>query len=89
VSDEESQLRGLALELSTFPPGAPLVTATLTYCDRTTGPAGGLVHPEDRLAEVQDRYGPEHVVSGALRQAWPRLAAQLRLVEEQLLTTGR
>jgi hypothetical protein len=75
----EAEERGLAGELSAeFPVNAvdPFAVAALTYCDMTTGPDGQLVDVDERIAEILDRYPPDHVVHRSIRRAAPRLRAQ-------------
>ncbi len=65
----EAQLRGLAEELAEFADEGSAVTKLLTYCDMTTGPRGESLTLDERLAEVNRRYGPEHVVTRSLCSA--------------------
>jgi hypothetical protein len=60
----EAGERGLAevLDLE-FQPAPHFLSSVLTYCDMTTSPDGEPVPVERRLAEIQDRYGPGHLVS--------------------------
>jgi hypothetical protein len=51
----------------------------LTCCDMTTSPDGELVPTEQRLAEIQDRYDPGHLVSRSIQRATPMV---LRTVEQ-------
>ena len=51
----------------------------LTYCDMTTSPDGELVPVEQRLAEINDRYGLGHLVSRSIQRATPMI---LRAVEQ-------
>jgi hypothetical protein len=51
----------------------------LTFCDMTTSPDGEPVPAEQRLAEIQDRYGPGHLVSRSIQRATPMI---LRAVEQ-------
>ena len=62
----EAELRGLAVELSEFADEDSALTRLLTYCDMTTGPRGESFTLDQRLAEVEHRYGPEHVVTRSL-----------------------
>jgi HD domain len=62
----EAELRGLAEELAEFADEDSAVTRLLTYCDMTTGPQGESFTLDERLAEVERRYGPEHVVTRSL-----------------------
>jgi hypothetical protein len=62
----EAELRGLAEELAEFADEDSALTRLLTYCDMTTGPRGESFTLDERLAEVERRYGPEHVVTRSL-----------------------
>jgi hypothetical protein len=82
---EEAWLRGLHHELEAFTAEDTLVARVLDYCDLTVGPAGETVTPNERLAEVEAPYGPEHVVARGLRRAWPRLDERVREVADRLV----
>ena len=76
----EADERGLADVLSLeFEPAPYELSSVLTYCDVTTSPDGKLVPVERRLAEIYDRYGPEHLVSRSMHRATPMI---LRAVEQ-------
>lgn len=62
----EAELRGLVEELAGFADEDSALTRLLTYCDMTTGPRGESFTLDERLAEVERRYGPEHVVTRSL-----------------------
>jgi len=68
----EAEERGLAhvLVRDFAPPSQPLADA-LTFCDITTSPDGEQVEATHRLAEIHDRYGPDHLVSRSMRRATP------------------
>jgi hypothetical protein len=68
----EADERGLAhiLTREFAPPPQPLADA-LTFCDVTTSPDGEQVQVQHRLAEIYDRYGPDHLVSRTMRRATP------------------
>jgi hypothetical protein len=68
----EADERGLAhvLVRDFAPPPQPLADA-LTFCDITTSPDGEQVEVTHRLAEIHDRYGPDHLVSRSMRRATP------------------
>ena len=68
----EADERGLAHVLTRefTPPPRPLADA-LTFCDVTTSPDGEPVQVHHRLAEIYDRYGPDHLVSRTMRRATP------------------
>ena len=76
----EAKERGLANVLAReFEPAPQVLSSVLTYCDMTTSPDGKLVPVERRLAEIQRRYGPGHLVSRSIQRATPMI---LRAVEQ-------
>jgi hypothetical protein len=83
----EAGERGLAealdLEFEQAPQG---LSNALTYCDMTTSPDGELVPVEQRLAEIQRRYGPAHLVSRSIQRATPMI---LRAVEQVNARTAK
>jgi putative nucleotidyltransferase with HDIG domain len=87
----EAAERGLDRELTAeFAPGDPVLTDALLYADMTTSPDGELVKPADRLAEIEDRYGPGDVVTRFIKRARPDiLAAVARTVERQAVVDGQ
>ncbi|KUJ35894.1 hypothetical protein ADL25_35020 [Streptomyces sp. NRRL F-5122] len=79
---EASEL-GLDEELNEFGPAEPELVDAITYCDLTSSPGGDLVDPAERLSEVLERYGPEHVVFRAVSAARPKLMARVARVRER------
>ena len=76
----EAGERGLADVLSyEFEPAQYALSSVLTCCDMTTSLDGQPVPAERRLAEIQDRYGPRHLVSRSIQRATPMI---LRAVEQ-------
>jgi putative nucleotidyltransferase with HDIG domain len=76
----EAGERGLADVLANeFEPAPDALFSVLTYCDMTTSPDGEFVPVEQRLAEIDDRYGPGHLVSRSIQRATPMI---LRAVEQ-------
>lgn len=72
----EAQVRGLERELVEEFEAEQSVTAdALVFCDMTTAPDGRLVEFEDRMDEIEQRYGPGHAVTRALRLARPDLTS--------------
>lgn len=71
-----------------FPAPDSEILALLAYCDLSTGPAGQPLSAEDRLAEIFDRYGAEHLVSRAMRAAEPEVAAAVATVRHRLRDAG-
>jgi hypothetical protein len=65
----ESELRGLSRELAEFADEGGPVRDALWTCDMTTNPVGRPVTFDERLAEITDRYGPEHTVPRAIAAA--------------------
>jgi hypothetical protein len=60
----------------------------LTYCDMTTSPDGQLVPVEQRLAEIQDRYGPGHLVSRSIQRATPMILCTVEQVHQRAAQTA-
>ncbi|MGW7460090.1 HD domain-containing protein [Streptomyces sp. NPDC054797] len=81
---EASEL-GLSDALAEFGPAEPDLVDAITYCDLTSSPVGALVDPDERLAEVLARYGPEHVVYQAVSAARPELLARVARVRQRSL----
>jgi hypothetical protein len=71
----ELELRGYASALDDYPCEDSSVSAALVYCDLKTGPMGSPMTLDERLSDVYERYGPESLVSEALRRATPHLRA--------------
>ena len=63
----------------------PLV---LTCCDVTTSPDGELVPAERRLAEIQHRYGPGHLVSRSIQRATPMILRAAEKVHRRAARTA-
>ena len=78
----EARLRGLEEALAEFDDEGSLVSAALAYCDLTTGPSGERMTPEQRLLDVEARYGADSPVTNGLRAAWPELMDAIRQVDE-------
>jgi hypothetical protein len=49
----------------------------------TTSPDGKPVPAERRLAEIQDRYGPEHLVSRSIGRATPMILSAVEQVRKR------
>lgn len=84
----EARLRGIE-GLDAFTDEVTATRDALWYCDATTGPRGERLSPEDRWAEVRERYGPGHVVTRFLDEAGPALRAAVARTEERMLAAGR
>jgi hypothetical protein len=78
----EARLRGLEKALAEFEDEGSLVSAALAYCDLTTGPIGERMTPEQRLLDVEARYGEDSPVTNGLLAAWPELMDAIRQVDD-------
>ena len=80
----EAGERGLAdvLRLE-FEPAPYVFSSVLTCCDMTTSPDGELVPAEQRLAEIQHRYGPGHLVSRSIQRATPMILGAVKQVHNR------
>ncbi|PWK90329.1 hypothetical protein C8D88_101345 [Lentzea atacamensis] len=54
----------------------------------TTTPDGKPTNIDDRIEEIQKRYGPEDLVTFFIRQAKPELAGAVERTEERLRAAG-
>jgi HD domain len=79
----EIRLRGFDEELTSYQREESRVSDALTYCDLTTGPTGLPMTFEDRVAEVEQRYGDGEIVD-ALRQATPYLLGAIERTKDRL-----
>jgi hypothetical protein len=85
----EAEGRGLGHVLSLeFKPAPQALSSVLTFCDMTTSPDGELVSVERRLAEIQQRYGPGHLVSRSIRRATPMILRAVEQVQDRAVRTG-
>jgi len=78
ASEIEAQLRGIkasALHEFTVDIDLDMAHSVIAWADMTTGPTGETVTVEERLDEIQSRYGPESLVSTFIDRATPRLLA--------------
>jgi putative nucleotidyltransferase with HDIG domain len=81
----EADERGLAADLiREFKPAPHHLTDALIYCDMTAGPHGQPMTVEQRLTEIQARYGPGHVVTRALARSGPHLTAAVARMTRKL-----
>ena len=85
----EARIRGMESLLADFDDEDNLVSAALAYCDVTTGPSGERVTPEQRLIDVEARYGAGSPVTRGLRAAWPELMDAVDQVEAFRLQPAR
>ena len=85
----EAGERGLAGILSLeFEPAPQKLSSVLTYCDITTSPDGEHVSARRRLAEIQQRYGPGHLVSRSIQRATPMILSAVEQVHNRAAHTA-
>ncbi|HEU0086405.1 MAG TPA: HD domain-containing protein [Pseudonocardiaceae bacterium] len=80
----EAELRGLSDELAEFEDERTVLRDALWWADMTTTPDGGETTVAERVAEIQDRYGPDDLVSCFIRSAWDELSAAVERTERRL-----
>jgi hypothetical protein len=85
---KEAELRGLSAELAQWVDMEGPLRDSLWWADMTTTPTGGVVDVHDRIEEIQDRYGPEDLVTFFIRQAKSELVAAVERTEERLRAAG-
>jgi predicted hydrolase (HD superfamily) len=78
----EARDRGLAAALAEeFTPANGFLSDALTYCDMTTTPEGQPVEVENRLSEIQARYGAGHLVTRFIQRSSTHLIGAVRAIE--------
>lgn len=77
--------RSLEQELQHYPVPPADFLDIITYADLSTTPNGQRTNPADRLTEVLQRYGRDHLVHRAIRRSGPDLLAAAARVHKQLL----
>ncbi|WP_207128099.1 HDIG domain-containing metalloprotein [Actinocatenispora comari] len=81
----EADERGLADVLAAeFANESTATTDALWYSDMTTGPDGQPFEVTERLDEIDQRYGPDHVVTRFIRRARPEIVGAVRRTEQRL-----
>lgn len=84
----EAELRGLSNELAEFDDERTAVRDALWWADMTTTPDGGDTTVVERVAEIQTRYGPDHLVSCFIRRAWGDLNGAAERTQRRLEAAG-
>src|SRR2546423_7908743 len=84
----EARLRDLGRELTEFRDERSLVRDCLWSCDMTIGPAGKPVTFDERLAEIRQRYGSDHVVPLAITAAAAEIQAAIGRVSDRVSRLG-
>ncbi len=86
----EAGLRGLSDELhAEFLRERSTVADALWYADLTTGPDGRRVRVDERLAEIEQRYGAGHVVAESVRLSRAELLAAVDRTLQRTLVQPR
>lgn len=84
----EAELRGLSAELAEWTDEETPLRDALWWADMTTSPDGETVSFERRVGEIQERYGPDDLVTFFIRQAEPELRAAVERTQERLRAAG-
>jgi len=84
----EADLRGLSGALASFPREETLLADLLTLADMTTGPLGEPLTVDARLADIKDRYGPDHLVTRFISRAEGDLRAAAQRAGARLVVAG-
>ena len=85
----EASERGLhRLLADEFPVEHSAVADALIYCDLTTGPDGGSLTVEDRLAEIRARYGAGSLVARFVDRAGKDLISAVQRTRRRLDARG-
>lgn len=84
----EARLRGFEYYTDEFVFSNSPMDQALTYCDLTTGPDGAHVTLDERVAEINDRYGTEHVTARSIAMSLPELRQAVAATEERMAAAG-
>ena len=71
----EAEERGLLAPLTSMPAANPNDLDALTLVDLVSGPRGGPMTPQERLAEIGGRYSADSPVGRAVARSGPELLA--------------
>ena len=84
----EAELRGLSDELAEFEDEKTALRDALWWADMTTTPDGAETTVVERIAGIQSRYGPDHLVSCFIRRAFADLSAAVGLTQRRMKEAG-
>lgn len=84
----EAELRGLTTELAEWVDEETPLRDALWWADMTTSPDGLTVTFAERLKEIQNRYGPQDLVTFFIRQAEPELRSAVERTEVRMRAAG-
>ncbi|WP_344127666.1 HD domain-containing protein [Saccharopolyspora halophila] len=80
----EADLRGLAGELAGYDDECTVTRDALWCCDLTTTPDGEPTEARARIAEIEKRYGPGHLVTTFIAEASGELLAAVERTRERV-----
>lgn len=84
----EADERGIGTTLlNEFDREQSLIADLLWFCDMTVGPGGQQLTIEQRLTEIDQRYGPDHLVTRSIARARQDLLSAVRRAEVFLAET--
>jgi hypothetical protein len=84
----EAELRGLSAELTEWVDEETPLRDALWWADMTTTSDGEPTDVHTRIVEIQERYGPEDVVTFFIRQARGELVGAVERTEKRLRDAG-
>lgn len=84
----EAHELGLDAQLAVFVDEQTLVRDLLWYADMTVGPDGQRMSFPARMAEVRQRYAPDHYVVRALAVNWPQREVAIERAEAWIRNAG-
>ncbi|MCS7479062.1 HD domain-containing protein [Umezawaea endophytica] len=84
----EAELRNLTAEIAQWTDEQTMLRDALWWADMTTTPDGGTTNVHGRIEEIQERYGPEDLVTFFIRQAKSELVAAAERTEKALRLAG-
>jgi hypothetical protein len=84
----EAELRGLSAELTEWVDEETPLRDALWWADMTTSPDGVAMSFGERITEIQERYGPQDLVTFFIRQAEPELRGAVERTEARLRAAG-
>lgn len=85
-AEHEARLRGLSAQLAPFEPEVSLIADLLTWCDLHVGPTGEPITVKQRVLDVVERYGADHVVSRSVMAGEPEFRAICDRVEAAMVS---
>lgn len=84
----EAELRGLSGELTEWVDEETPLRDALWWADMTISPDGVTVSFDERIKEIQERYGPQDLVTFFIRQAELELRGAVERTEARLRVGG-